>query len=55
MIRSGGYQTGLTYRQYRAYGHNPFSAWLMRHSDHLLLLTFVVLGAATGVLLGLAW
>lgn len=47
-IRPGGYQTGLTYRQYRAYGHGPLSAWFMKHANIIQWMMLYLLAMLTG-------
>lgn len=53
MIKSGGYQSGLTYQRYRAFGHGPLGACWMVNSDRILFLVCAVLVIELGVLVGL--
>lgn len=42
-IKTGGYQSGRTYRWYRSMGHNPISAASMLVTAEMLLVAFMVL------------
>lgn len=53
MVKTGGYQSGRSYRWYREMGHNPLSAWHMRWSTVILFVAIGLGAAATGVLWGL--
>lgn len=51
-VRSGGYQTGRTYRWYRDMGHWPHSAFSMRWSTAINGITIATMAAVAGWLLG---
>jgi hypothetical protein len=52
-VREGGYQTGRSYQWYRAMGHNPLSAFHMRHGGLILQIEIFVLSAMIGYILGI--
>lgn len=53
-VRTGGYQTGMSYRWYRSMGHNPVSALHMMYAWHVIgALWFVLMGLLGFVLGGL--
>lgn len=50
-VKTGGYQSGKTYRWYRSMGHSSISAWCMVYADKLLVVELIILSAALGWLL----
>ncbi len=51
-VKSGGYQTGLSYSRYRQFGHNPLSAIFMTLDIKILYAELILLGLMAGWLIG---